>query len=562
MATRTAARLIVDSLRAHGVDLAYCVPGESYLAVTDALIEAPDIRLIVCRHEGGAGFMTVADAKITGKPGVCFVSRGPGATNVSIAIHTAKQDATATVFFVGQAERPDLGRGALQEVDYSKTFSDMAKLVIDVRDASLVSEAVARAFHVAESGTPGPVVVVLPEDMLGDETNAPVCPPRPMPRSAPTKADVEKVAEMLAAAEKPLVIVGGTYRGDPLAEKLVAFAEALELPITTVNRRPHLYPNDHKNYAGCLGIRVPAPLIGAMREADLILTLGARMTDSMSQGYTFPRAPIPDQPLIHVYPDPEEIGRVWHPTAAVACEPLELVEALLERRDLAMPKKAGRGDWISRLVSIERGLKEYEHRSSNDGVVFGAVVHEIGKHLKRNAVVTTDAGNFGTWAHRYLGFFPEGEFIGALSGAMGGGVPFVVAAGMRDPNRQLIGFVGDGGFLMTGNELATALQYGVPVKIFVSNNGSYGTIRMHQELRFPGRETSTALRNPNFAKMGEAFGALGLRIENDADVAPMVKQAMEHDGPVLVEVMTSLAYMTAWKTLDDLANDAAARKAK
>ena len=561
MTKRNAGRLLVETLDAHGVDLCYGVPGESYLAVLDAMMDYPKMRFIVCRHEGGAGFMALADAKMTGRPGVCFVSRGPGATNVSIAIHTAKQDAIPAVFFIGQIERPDFGRHALQEVDYGRTFSDMAKLVIDVRDPNLVADATARAFVMAQAGTPGPVCVVLPEDMLMDAADAPALGPRPVATGIPAPEDVARVAAMVAKAERPILIVGGAYAGDRNNGELVALSEALELPVCTVFRRPHQFPNDHANYGGYLGVRVPAEQIAELRKADLIVTVGARMGDLMSQGYSFPKAPVPEQPLVHVYPDPEEIGRVWQPAVGIACSPVAFVRALLAQAEAARPKSAGRREWIERLNRLENAPKRFEHARSNDGVVFGTVVHAVGKHLRRDAVVSVDAGNFSSWVHRYLYFYPEGEFIAAVSGAMGGGVPSAVAAGLRDPSRQLVAFAGDGGALMTGNELAVAMQYGVPVKLFVANNSSYGTIRMHQELRFPGRATATELRNPDFARWAEAFGAKGLRIENDGEVERIVAEAMAHDGPVVVDCLTSRFYATANKTMDDITRDGLARQA-
>jgi acetolactate synthase-1/2/3 large subunit len=560
MAKRSAARFLAETLDAHGVDLIYSVPGESYLAVTDALIDFPRIRLIVCRHEGGAGFMALADAKLTHRPATCFVSRGPGATNVSIAIHTARQDAAPMVFFIGQIERKDFGRGALQEVDYAKTFSDMAKLVIDVRDGALLSDAAARAYHVARAGTPGPVVVVLPEDMLTDETEGlPVCGPRALAQAAPRTADIERAAEMLGRAERPLLVLGGAIDHAAGAAAALRLADAWGLPACTVFQRPHQFQNAHANYAGNLGVYAPGEQMKTLREADLVLCLGARMTDLSSNGYSFPRAPVPDQPVIHVYPDPEAIGRVFQATLGIACDPMTFAEALL-----ALPPKgaAARRGWIERLHGIDQRIREYKPRQANDGVAFGAVVNELRRQLRPDAIISSDAGNFSGWVARYMSFGPEGAHVGALSGAMGGGVPGAVAAGLRHPGRQVIGVAGDGGFLMTGNELATAMLYDVPVKLFVSNNASYGTIRLHQELLHPGRVTSTELRNPNFAAWGEAFGAKGLRITRDADVVPAVTAALAHDGPVVVEVATSLYHLTPAATLDDLAQIAAKRAAR
>ena len=553
--TRTAAHVLVETFDKHGVDLAYCVPGESYLQVVDAMIEYPNMKMIVCRHEGGAGFMALADAKITGKPGIIFVSRGPGVTNASIAIHTAKQDATPLIVFAGQTRRRNIGRGSLQEIDFTKTFSDMAKLVIDVREGALLGEAAARAFHVAQAGTPGPVVLVLPTDMLSDATDAPGLAPRPMPKSAPSAADMEAVVAKLSAAERPMVIVGSSLPKIEAAAVLAELSDKWTMPICTEFRRPHLFPNDHHNYGGYLGIRVPDEQISIMRRSDLLLVVGSRLGDTISQGYSFPIAPVPEQTMIQIYPDPAEIGRVWEPTIGMSCDPMLFLEALDALDPPAQPQ--GRRQWIDSLNQVHHKLAEWHPVSANDGVVFGAVVNEIKKYLRPDSVVTSDAGNFASWIHRYLSFSPEGEFVGALSGAMGGGVPSAVAGGLRRPDSQLVAFIGDGGVLMTGNELATAMQYNVPVKLFIANNSIYGTIRMHQARAFPGRPSSTELTNPDFAAWGASFGAKGLTIANDADVGPVVQEAMACDGPVVVEVVTSLNHLTAYKTLQDVEAEAA-----
>jgi acetolactate synthase-1/2/3 large subunit len=374
--------------------------------------------------------------------------------------------------------------------------------------------------------------------------------PRPVARSVPAPDDVGRVVALLEQAERPIVLVGATLAGDAALADLTRFSEAWSVPVCPTHRRPHLFDSTHPHYGGYVGNRVPAAQIKQLKEADLILAIGERLTDSVSQGYSFPSAPVPQQTLIHVWPDPVEVGRVWQPALGIGCDPHGFIQALLAMKPATPP--AGRRDWIGRLNAVHRELTTWHPVSSNDGVVFGAVVSAIKGHLAPDAVVTADAGNFTTWIHRYLYFKQTNLFIGAAVGAMGAGVPSVVAAGLRRPGTQLVGFVGDGGFLMTGNELATALQYDVPVKIFICNNGSYGTIRMHQELRFPGRVTATALRNPDFAAMARAFGALGLTIENDADVERVVAEAMAADRPVVVDVRASLNHLTAWRRLDEM----------
>ena len=541
--TRSAATLLVEELAAHGVDIVYGVPGESYLPILDAIRDTPSMRYIVCRHESGAGFMAVADGRMTGRPGTCMVSRGPGATNATIAIHTAEQGSTPCVVFVGQADRPDLGRGALQEVDYVKTFSDMAKLVIDVRETDRVGEAIARAYLTAAAGTPGPVVVVLPEDLLFAQTDAPVVPPQRVPRAAPRTDDLQDALNRIREADRPVIMVGSTLLPDD-AQLLVKFAQAWGVPVLTAARHPHLFPNDHDHYAGNLGGRIARPILNEVRDSDLVLVLGERLSQSATQSYSFPRAPVPDQPMIHVYPDPARIGRIWHASLGIACDPASFLEAAL---DVEAPAtiSADRKSWIIRLHKTAIEKRPYEQLTANDGVVFGAVVAEIGKHLKRDAVITADAGRFSSFVFQHLTYAPEGWMLGAAQGCMGGSIPQAVAAGLRLPGRQVVGFNGDGGVLMTGAELATAVQYDVPVKLFIANNNSYGSIRAHQEGSFPGREMGTELINPDFVRMAESFGAIGLRIENDSEVGPVVAEAMAATKPVLVEVTSSLAWMDA-----------------
>jgi acetolactate synthase I/II/III large subunit len=540
---RTSARVLVESLAAHGVDIVYGVPGESYLPILDAIRDTPSMRYIVCRHESGAGFMAVADGRMTGRPGTCMVSRGPGATNATIAIHTAEQGAAPCVFFIGQADRPDLGRGALQEMDYVKTFSDIAKLVIDVREPDLIGEVVARAYLVAASGTPGPVVVVLPEDVLFAASASPVVPPQRIPRAAPRADDLADALVRINAAERPVVLVGSALMPAD-SHLLQSFAETWGLPIVTGARHPHLFPNDHPHHAGNLGGRIAKHLLAAVRDSDLVLVLGERLSQSATQGYTFPKAPVPEQPMIHVYPDPERIGRIWHAELGIACDPASFLEAVLTTNPPATITQ-GRREWIGKLHKLDQSLRRYATVTANDGVVFGAVVAEIGKHLRRDAVVTCDAGRFSSFVFRHLSYDPQGWMLGAAQGCMGGSVPQAVAAGLRLPGQQVVGFNGDGGLLMTGAELATAVQYNVPVKLFIANNRSYGSIRAHQEGAFPGREMGTELINPDFVAMAESFGAIGMRIDSDSEIAPVVADAMAADRPVLVEVSSSLAWMDA-----------------
>jgi acetolactate synthase-1/2/3 large subunit len=547
-----AARVLVATLDAHGVDVAYCVPGESYLPVTDAFLEFPHMKLVVCRHEGGAGFMAVAHARLRNEPGVCIISRGPGAMNAAIALHVAYHDAEPVVFLVGQAERDRLGRMALQEMNYSKTFSDTSKLVIEVLDPSQLSESIARAFHIAQSGTPGPVVVVLPEDLLYGDCDAEVQQPRARHTTAPTPEDAAKALDMIRNAQRPVVIAGGRVHGRAALADLTRFAEQFNLPVAPAHRRLHTFDSRHPNCAGRMTNRAPAAQMDLLRTSDLLIVLGERLGPSISQGYTFPRAPVPDQAMIHIWPDPDEVGRIWNPTLGLACDPHEFLKAMLREQPGDVPP--ARKPFIEALNRVHRELMTWEEVSANDGVVFGRVTRAVDAHLEPDAVVTYDAGNFTGWVNRFINLTQDNMFIGATVGAMGAAVPSGVAAGLSSPGRQIVTFVGDGGAMMTGNELATAMHYGVPIKLFVANNSTFGTIRMHQARSFPGRVTSTALTNPDFAKWGESFGAKGFTIETDADVEPVVKAAMAYDGAVVVEVRTSLNHISPAGRLDQMEN--------
>lgn len=548
-ATRSVGRLMAETLAAHDVDLLYCVPGESYLGLTNALNEVPSIRLIVCRHEGGAGFMAAADGRMRERAGVCVVSRGPGLSNAMVALHTAYHDATPLVMIVGQVERRDFGRMALQEQNYSVLLRDITKSVIEVNEPVMAAEALARAFHLAESGTPGPVAVVVPEDLFDAETDAPVGLPRARPGSGPASGDLERLAEMLAKAERPLVLVGGTLRGEGVSDELARLAESWGLPVCPTHRRPHLFASDHPNYGGYMGIRVPAALLDQMKQADLLIALGERLTDSVSQSYTFPTAPEPQLPLVHVWPDANEVGRVWRAELPMACEPQEVIRALLARP--APSVSAARKEWVRGLHATHLRLMAPVWEATEDGVNFAAVVAEIAKRLRADAAVTSDAGNFSSFIHRYMPFRPGQVFLASVVGAMGSGVPMAVAAALRRPGKQAIAFMGDGGAMMTGNELATARQYGVNPILVISDNARYGTITMHHDMRYPGRpfEEATRLTNPDFAAWAETFGAEGITISEEGEVAQAIGRAFTaaKDRPVVVHVKSSAVQMSAWR---------------
>jgi acetolactate synthase I/II/III large subunit len=551
--TRTVARLLAESLEAHDVDQIFCVPGESYVGFTSAVLQRNTIRMVVCRHEGGAGYMAVADGRLRSRAGCCIVSRGPGLSNAMVSLHSAYHDATPMVMLVGQVERKDFGRLALQEQNYSRLLSDVTKLVIEVNEPEQASEAIARAFHVAESGTPGPVAVILPEDIFDETTDADLDQPRPRVLAGPRAADLDRLAEMLARAERPLVLVGGAMLADAVCDDAVygdlrRFAEQWMLPICPTHRRPTLFDARHPNYGGYMGIRVPREHITEMKRADLMVALGERLTDTVSQSYSFPSAPQPQLPLVHVWPDANEVGRVFRPDLGIAADPHEVLRALLARG--APAGAAKRKGWVDGLHAIHCKLLEKTWEPTTDGVNFAAVVCEVDKHLAPDATVTSDAGNFGSFIHRYIGFKPGQVFLSSVVGAMGSGMPMAVAATLRRPGTQVVAFMGDGGALMMGNEIATACQYGGNPIMVISDNSMYGTIGMHSYVRYPERPflDGTRLTNPDFAAWARSFGAEGITIREESDVADGIARAFAvKTKPVVVHCLTSAIQMSAWR---------------
>lgn len=549
--TRTVGRLLAESLAAHDVDLIYCVPGESYLGLTDALTDVPGIRLVVCRHEGGASFMAAADGRMRdGRAGVVLVSRGPGVTNAMIGLHTALHDATPLVALIGHVERKDVGRMALQEQNYSRLLSDVTKGVFEVTQPIQASEVIARAFHLAQSGTPGPVAVILPEDIFDLPAEGPVVQPSALPKAGPRSEDLDQLAEMLANAERPLVLVGGAMAscGEQALVDLTRLAEAWSLPISPTHRRPHLFDAAHPNYAGYMGIRVPKPLLDEMKKSDLMICLGERLSDSISQSYTFPAAPQPQLPLVQVWPDANEIGRVWRVDLPIAADPHAVIRALLARN--APEATEGRKAWVKGLNTIHRGLLAPEWDKMEDGVNFGAVCAAMSRHIPADAAVTSDAGNFSSFLHRYFPFKQTHMFLASNVGAMGSAVPMAVAAALRRPGKRAVAFVGDGGILMTGNEIATAMREGVAPVIILSDNSGYGTIGMHHEGRYPGRPYDQAIRlvNPDFIAWAKAFGAAAFDVQSEEDIEPMLTAAFAvTDRPVVVHVKSSAVQASAYR---------------
>lgn len=544
---KTAAKVLLDTLVMHGIDRAFCVPGESYLAVMSELHDDPVLHLVTCRHEGGAAFMAVADAKLTGQVGVVFASRGPGATNASVAAHSAEQGAQPLLLLLGQVSTRRLGRKATQEMDFTKTFGDIAKSVEEVHDPNRIAEIVARAIRIAESGTPGPVVVALPTDVLEAMTDAKPLGRQPATHVKASDADVAAVADMLASAERPIVIVGGRAHRPAGRQALRAAAEVWGLPVFTTFEHQDCFDHEHPNFAGELGIRPPKPWQDIATGADVVLAVGTRLGDMATLNGNIPG---PGQRLIQVYPDAAQIGRNQPVALGIVSEAAPFLEALAARN--APPASEGRKKWLKRAHGAYEQTSKLEPRDAPDGMDFGHMILAMQKQLPADAVLTSDAGSFASWMHRHFRFKATQTLLGSEAGAMGMGVPAAVAAAIRHPERQVVALVGDGGALMTGSELATAVKEKAKVRIIISNNNHYGTIRFHQETHFPGRTHATDLVNPDFAAWARAFGAAGFTVRTPEEAGPALKQALAADGPAVIDVLTSLENVDSANTIQAL----------
>ena len=529
---RSGGRILVDQLRIHGADTAFCVPGESYLDVLNAFHELREcMRLIVCRQEGGAAFMAEAYGKLTGRPGICFVTRGPGATNASIGVHTAYQDSTPMILFIGQVGGDVVEREAFQEMDYRRVFGQMSKWVAQIDRAERIPEYVSRAFHTAVSGRPGPVVLSLPEDMLVSPVVAADAMPYARVKAHPGMADMDRLREMLEQAAKPLVILGGgDWSADACAD-IRAFIEANNLPAACSFRRQDLLDNRHPNYCGDVGIGISAALVQRVRGADLILCIGARLGEMTSSGYTLFSIPRPAQRMVHVHPSADELGRVYQAELMIHAGMREFaaVAANLPAVDSTRWRDwthQGRADYLENL----------KHGAMPGALDLGEVMAWLRQRLPEGAILTNGAGNYSGWVqrfHQYTGFRTQ---LAPTNGAMGYGVPSGIAAKIVHPDRVVLSFSGDGCFTMNGQELATAAQYDLPVLFIVINNGMYGTIRMHQEREYPGRVYATALKNPDFAALARAYGLFGEVVNKTAEFAPAFERALGSNKPALLEL--------------------------
>lgn len=548
MSKKSGGHLLVECLRVHGVKKIFCVPGESYLDALDGLHDADDIRTITCRQEGGAAFMAEAYGKLTGHPGICFVTRGPGACNASIGVHTAMQDSTPFILLVGQVARDQKGREAFQEVEYRDMFKPpFCKWAVEIEHATDIPRVMREAFDIATSGRPGPVVIALPEDMLCEETDAPVQMPSVPAHFAPTAHDVQGLKDILASAKNPLVIVGGgSWHGADIAA-FQDFALRSHLPVAAGFRRQDAFDNNHPCYVGALGTTVDPKLCKAVEESDVILAVGTRLGEILTQGYSIIQPGQPKQRLIHVYPDADELNRVYQSELAIHTSVSELAKAL---SGVTVDGAA----WQARTQVLREQYLAFSTVRSRDKFTpdLDGIIEDIINALPEDAILTTDAGNFSGWPQRFVRYARPMRLLAPTSGAMGYGVPAAVAASLRYPERIVVGFMGDGGFMMTAQEIATACHEGAHPVLLVFNNGMYGTIRMHQEKHYPKRVSATKLTNPDFAAFAASFGAGSWVVEDNAAFLPAFRAAMASKKPALIEIRMDPEQITTAKKLAEL----------
>ncbi len=557
-ARRSGAQVLIDQLRIHGADTIFGVPGESYLAALDALYaQRNSIRYVICRQEGGAANMAEAYGKLTGKPGICFVTRGPGATNASIGLHTGFQDSTPMILLVGQVARDQAEREAFQEIDYRRMFGQMAKWVAQIEDARRIPELVSQAFHRAVNGRPGPVVLALPEDMLTDEVEVADAGPYKIARGAPSTDDMAALRKLLDEARQPMVILGGGGWTAEACADIRAFIEANNLPVTTAFRNQDLLDNRHPNFVGDLGVGASPPLAERIKGCDLIVAIGPRLGEATTAGYTLFDIPVPKQKLVHVHAGAEELGRVFQATL-----PINSGMANFAKAAKAMKPVDG-ARWKAHVEAGRAAyLKNIEPNEQPGAVNMTEVIAWLNKRLPDDVIVTNGAGNYAAFVHRFFQYRGFRTQLAPTSGAMGYGVPAAVSAKIAQPNRMVVSFAGDGCFLMNGQEFATAVQHGANVVIIVVDNGMYGTIRMHQEREYPTRVHGTELKNPDFAAYARAFGGVGFTVEKTADFPEAFKAAERSGKPAIIHMKVDPEAITPTTTLTKLREQAASVKSR
>jgi acetolactate synthase-1/2/3 large subunit len=553
--TRTGGEILVDQLLVHGVRHVFCVPGESYLAALDAFHDRA-IKLTVCRHESAAAIAAEAIGKATGRPGICFVTRGPGASNASAGIHIARQDSTPLIVFVGQVARSMRGRDAFQELDYRAVFGTMAKWATEIDDPARIPEIVSRAFHTACQGRPGPVVIALPEDMLVERAAVPDAKAFEPAEIWPGLTDMSRLQKMLWAAKRPVALIGGSRWSEPATAALMRFAERFALPVATTFRRGHLFDALHPCYAGDLGIGPNPKLHARIKGADLVLLIGGRLSELPSQSYTLLDIPEPQMKLVHVHPGAEELGRVYHAALAITASPTAFCSAL---EGLQPPNDI---PWRGESDTAHADYLAWTGKATPQpgAVNLGDIMVWLREQLPADAIVTQGAGNFSAWVHRFYYVRRYGGLVGATSGSMGYGLPAALGLQTLYPGRTVVAVCGDGDFLMTGQDFATAVQYALPLIVLVCDNGLYGTIRMHQERHYPGRAIATELRNPDFVDYAKAFGGFGVRVDKTADFPAAFAAARKSGKPSIVHLKIDPEALTPGASLSAIREKALAGK--
>jgi len=544
---RHGGKILIDQLEAQGATTAFTVPGESFLAALDGLHDSNRIKTIICRQEGGASMMAEAWGKITGEPGILFVTRGPGAANAMSGLHVARQDSTPMLAFVGMPSLGHEDREAFQEVEIKQLFSSFVKWAAVIRQTDRIPEYVSHAVHMARSGRPGPVVLGLPEDMLAADCEIADAKPASIAEAYPSPAAIATLQAKLNEARRPLMIVGGPGWSVAAQKALEAFADRFDLPIAPAFRYQDYMDNRHRCYVGCAGIGIDAKLGAAVKEADLLIVLGARLGEMTTAGYTLIDIPNPKSFLVHIHPSPDELGSVYRPDLAIAATAKSFTEALA---GLKPPAKIAWGPHRAELrAAYEATLKPI---ALPGAVKMADVIRTVSEMLPENGIVTNGAGNFAAFVHRYFQYKGYRTCLAPTSGSMGYGMPAAIAAKLAHPTRPVVNVQGDGDFMMTGQELATAAQYGLPIVTIIANNGMYGTIRMHQEREYPDRIVGTTLINPDFAAYARSFGADGYTIEATADFAPAFRQALASSKPSVIELKLDPEALTVRQTLSQI----------
>jgi acetolactate synthase I/II/III large subunit len=541
---RTGGEILTDQLLIHGVRHVFCVPGESYLAVLDAFHDR-DLAITVCRQEGGAAIMAEAVGKLTGRPGICFVTRGPGATNASPGVHIARQDSTPMILFVGQVARGMRNREAFQELDYQAVFGSIAKWTTEINDPARIPEIVSRAFYTATNGRPGPVVVALPEDMLAEAAVVEDAAPFEPIETWPGLTDMTRLQKLLWAAHRPVMLLGGSRWSASACAAVMRFAERFAVPVATTFRRTHLFDALHPCYAGDFGIGPNPKLRARINAADLLILVGTRLGEMSSQGYSVLGIPNPGKTLVHVYPGAEELGRVYRPNLGINAAPTAFAAAL---EGLQPPQDIR---WRDETAAAHADYLAWSEAATPlpGAVNLGAVITFLRERLPADAVICNGAGNYAAWVHRFYRFRQFATQLAPTCGSMGYGVPAAVAAQTLDVSRPVVCFAGDGCFLMTGQEFATAVQYNRPIIVIVVDNGMYGTIRMHQEREYPGRISATALTNPDFAAYARTFGGFGATVEQTADFPAAFEAAQRAGKPAILHLKIDPEAITPATTL-------------